>query len=228
MQLLIDNSMKYFQLTAAVFVSILLLMQCSASASSDRSDMEEVMMQAAEDSLRSDFDSTRLTTMLPAQIKQLKSFIKQKGIYDNKVAFLIDMRIPSKYYRLFVVNLKNDSIMDRALVAHGSGSELEGTDSLQFSNTPNSYMTSLGTYKIGAAYIGNFGRSFKLHGLDPTNSKALARAVVLHRYSCVPDEEQAYPICNSLGCPMVSETFFPVLEKYIDAAAKPVLMEIYY
>lgn len=220
--------MKYVQLAAAVFATILLLMQCSASASSKNFGNELVELPAAEDSLQSDYDSTRLTTTLPAQLKQLKTFIRQKSIYSSKVAVLIDMRIPSKYYRLFVVNLQNDSIMARAMVAHGSGSEIEGTDSLQFSNTPNSYMTSLGTYKIGAAYIGNFGRSFKLHGLDPTNSKALARAVVLHRYSCVPDEEQTYPICNSLGCAMVSEGFFPVLEKYIDASSKPVLMEIYY
>jgi hypothetical protein len=89
-------------------------------------------------------------------------------------------------------------------------------------------MTSLGFYKIGAAYTGSFGRSYKLHGLQASNNKALERAVVLHRYSCVPDEEQASPICNSLGCPMVSERFFESLDGYIRKAAKPVLMYIYY
>lgn len=218
--------MKFFPLSTAVIISVLLLMQCSASATPESKTIGTVVSTA--DSVIPPYDSTRLTTVLPAQIKQLKSFIKKQGVYDSKIAFFIDMRIPSKCYRFFVVDLRKDSVVARALVAHGSGSELEGTDSLQFSNTPNSYMTSLGTYKIGAAYTGNFGRSFKLHGLDPTNSKALARAVVLHRYSCVPDEEQYYPICNSLGCPMVSEAFFPVLERYIDGASKPVLMEIYY
>jgi len=215
--------MKTISFLSGTFLIILLLLQC-ASAPAGK---EAAMLR--EEQPVSDFDSTRLTVELPLQIKQLKQFIRtQNGKYSSKVAVFIDMKIPSKYYRFFVVNLANDSIMDRTLVAHGSGSETGTPDSLQFSNIPNSYMTSLGTYKIGSEYIGNFGRSFRLNGLDPTNSKALARAVVLHRYSCVPDEEQLYPICNSLGCPMLSEGFFPEMEKYIDASSKPLLMEIYY
>jgi len=216
--------MKTFHFTICFFLLPLLILQCSASASDKIAQVIPVT-----ESPESGFDSTRLTVELPRQIKQLKKFIQsQNGKYSAKVAVFIDMRIPSRHYRFFVVDLIKDSIMDRVLVAHGAGSETDTPDSLVFSNTPNSYMTSLGTYKIGASYIGNFGRSFRLNGLDPTNNKALARAVVLHRYSCIPEEEQDYPICTSLGCPMISEGFFPEMEKYIDASSKPILMEIYY
>lgn len=174
-------------------------------------------------------DSTRITVELPREIRALKQFQKNSSVrYSSNIAFLVDMKIPSNHYRFFVVDLQKDVVLAKGLVAHGSGSETTKSDSLQFSNTPNSYMTSLGTYKIGNAYTGSFGRSYKLHGLDPTNSKAFERAVVLHRYSCVPDEEQPDFICNSLGCPMVSEAFFQQLDTYIKGEALPVLLEVYY
>ena len=177
----------------------------------------------------SDYDSTRFLKVLPKQIETVKTYIKNKGgIYSNQKAILIDMKIPSKYFRLFVVDLKTNKIISKGLCAHGSGSEIPGTDSLQFSNTPNSYMTSLGLYKIGSSYTGSFGKSYKLSGLEKSNNKAAARAIVLHRYGCVPDEEQYYPICNSLGCAMLSENYFEELIPIIDKSSKPMILKIYY
>lgn len=177
----------------------------------------------------SDYDSTRFLKVLPQQIESVKNYIKSKGtLYSSQKAILIDMRIPSKYFRLFVVDLKTGKVISKGLCAHGSGSEIEGTDSLQFSNIPNSYMTSLGLYKIGGSYQGSFGKSYKLAGLEKSNDKAAARAIVLHRYSCVPDEGQYYPICNSLGCAMLSENYFEELIPIIDRETKPMILKIYY
>jgi hypothetical protein len=173
-------------------------------------------------------DSIPVYQRLISKATELKAYLKGKSSYDQKIAILIDMRQNSGKNRFFVVDLDSMSILKKGLVAHGSGSETGFDDSLRFSNTPNSYCTSLGKYKIGNAYVGNFGRSYKLHGLDPTNSKAFERFVVLHRYSCVPDEEQLYPICNSLGCPMLSENFFEEVDAVIRKSGKSVLMEIYY
>ena len=179
--------------------------------------------------IESDYDSTRFLKTLPQQIESVKTYIKSKGgIYSNQKAILIDMKIPSKYFRLFVVDLKTNQIISKGLCAHGSGSEIAGTDSLQFSNIPNSYMTSLGFYKIGGSYTGSFGKSYKLAGLEKSNNKAAERAIVLHRYSCVPDEEQYYPICNSLGCAMLSENYFEELIPIIDGESKPMILKIYY
>lgn len=161
------------------------------------------------------------------QLQQANDFLIRNKSYNQEVVFLIDMRIPSGNYRFFVHDLKHDSIQHRALVAHGSGSVVSD-DSLVFSNTPNSYQTSLGKYKIGASYTGSFGKSYKLHGLDATNNKAFERYVVLHPYGCVPDEEQDYPICESLGCPMVSHQFMETLYTIIDRSSRPILMIIYY
>jgi hypothetical protein len=173
-------------------------------------------------------DSLRMRDHFPKALERTKTYLEKHSGYNNSFVFLIDMKRSSGSNRFFIVDLKTGNILEKGLVAHGSGSETSNGDSLIFSNIPNSYMTSLGFYKIGAAYTGSFGRSYKLHGLEATNNKALERAVVLHRYSCVPDDEQSAPICNSLGCPMVSELFFLKLDTYIRKAEKPVLMYIYY
>lgn len=162
-----------------------------------------------------------------AEVKKAKEFLSNNRSYNQDVAILIDMRIPSNKYRLFVHDFKYDSIQDQALVAHGAGSDYSA-DSLVFSNTPNSNCTSLGKYKIGAKYTGQFGKSYKLHGLDPTNNNAYKRYVVFHPYSAVPDLEQEYPIILSLGCPMVSPNFMEKMYTMIDNSSKPILMVIYY
>jgi hypothetical protein len=211
----------YFLIAFILFVCACTYNRAQTS-SSDSVNTDEILAV-------SDYDSTRLLQVLPRQIEAVKNYIKSRGnSYSARRAILIDMKIPSKYFRLFVVDLKTNAIISRGLCAHGSGSEIAGTDSLQFSNIPNSYMTSLGLYKIGGAYQGSFGKSYKLAGLEKSNDKAAARAIVLHRYSCVPDEEQYYPICNSLGCAMLSENYFEELIPIIDGETKPMLLKIYY
>ncbi len=155
-----------------------------------------------------------------------KTYTKANDLYED-YCFLIDMKQPSGKRRFFVYNLKNDSILHEGLVTHGGGS---GTYDIAnyFCNIPNSGATSLGKYKIGNEYSGKFGMAFKLYGLESTNSKAFERFVVLHAHSCVPENEvYPSPICTSLGCPTVSPSFLPILKKYIDNAAKPVLLWIY-
>jgi len=157
----------------------------------------------------------------------LKPYLKHHLVYNQKIAILIDMRQHSGKKRLYVYDMDSMKIISKGLVAHGSGSETVYEYILKFSNVPNSYTSSLGKYKIGSAYTGSFGRSYKLHGLETTNNKAYERAVVLHRYSCVPDNEQEYEICNSLGCPMVSENYFLEIDKYISSSTKPIILEIF-
>ena len=156
-----------------------------------------------------------------------KNYVDENG-FDVSYCFMIDMRLPSGKNRFFVYNLLKDSLEAAGLVTHGKGSESE-TGSLVFSNAPNSFCTSLGKYKIGNSYNGNFGLSYKLMGMDKTNSKALDRSDVLHSYCGVPKEEvYPAPICVSEGCPAVSPAFFTQLKAYMDESAEPILLWIYY
>lgn len=156
---------------------------------------------------------------------ELKSFSEKKG-YNNEIAFLVDMNIPSGRRRFFVYNMKKDSIELAGLVTHGYGS---AKSAIEFSNVPGSYCTSLGRYKVGASYNGRFGLAFKLHGLDKTNDKAFERFVVLHAHDCVPAEEvEPLSICESQGCPTVAPAFLLKLKSFIDASSKPILLNIYH
>lgn len=162
------------------------------------------------------------------QVAEVKALINSNAGYNTKIAFFIDMRIKSGKNRFFVYDLVNDKILDQGLVANGSGSETNVRGELKFSNEPNSNSTSLGRYAIGKSYNGMFGKSYKLSGLDETNSNALKRAIVLHPYSAVPEEEQDHYISNSHGCPMVNDAFFKKLEKIIDSSKSKIILHIYY
>ncbi len=209
------------------YISLLFILSCVLSAcgqnplsSESESDSETQEIEINQDSIQE--------VRIKSKAEAAKTYLRAHSTYNQRYTILIDMHMNSGKKRMFVYDLDSMKVVSSGLVAHGSGSNTEYRDSLVFSNVPNSYCTSIGKYKIGASYIGNFGKSYKLHGLDATNNKAFERLVVLHRYSCVPDIEQPYEICNSLGCPMVSENYFLELDKYIAASSKPLLLEIFY
>lgn len=162
------------------------------------------------------------------QIADIKKLINKNPQYNNKIAFFVDMKIPSGKNRFFVYDLKADKIIDKGLVAHGSGSETGTKGKLRFSNVPNSLSTSLGKYYIGKHYYGKFGRAYKLYGLDKTNSNAFKRDIVFHYYYDVPYEEKDGYICNSFGCPMVNKKYFDRISRLIDSSQSNILMSIYY
>lgn len=188
--------------------------------------------------MRPDIDTSmfRIDTRSKAAVErvqdkatELKAYAAAHN-YNSEYAFLVDMSLPSGKNRFFIYNFKKDVIEASSLVAHGFGSTIPNSyDELIFSNTPESYMTSLGKYKIGNSYYGSFGLSYKLHGLESTNDKAFERTVVLHSATSIPDVEP-FPnlISQSAGCPMVSKSFLGVLTRYIKASKKPVLLWIYY
>lgn len=178
--------------------------------------------------------TNELTAISPAEqrlserVKIIKEFIVKNPKYNKELAFFIDMRIMSGKNRFIVYDLKNDKIVDQGLVAHGIGSETDNKPELKFSNKDSSFCTALGKYAVGQNYVGKYGKAYKLHGLDATNSNALARSIVLHKFEQVPYEEQNRPICHSLGCPMVNEIYYDRIQKIIDNSKANIILDIYY
>ncbi len=146
--------------------------------------------------------------------------------FSTKFAILIDLTPHSGNFRFFGFNLQTKDTLLKGLVAHG---HCQSTDNrfAQFSNQMGSNCSSIGHYKIGGQYEGSFGTSYKLIGLDSSNSNALNRYVVLHSHSCIPDQEQNDDICQSEGCPTVSPTMLKKLIPYLDNTKKPILLWIY-
>ena len=133
---------------------------------------------------------------------------------------IINFSIHSGKNRFFLCDLEEEKVIIEGLVCHGSCS---GNDK-EFSNIEGSGCSSLGHYKIGNKYNGDFGTAYKLYGLDETNSNAFERFVVLHSHSCVPKREVFYEICLSLGCPTLNPEILKEIEPYLDEASKPIII----
>ena len=166
------------------------------------------------------------TTIRNILASKVNNYAAQNDM-STEYCFLVDMSVPSGQNRFYIYDLKKKSVIHAGLVAHGTCNETFLARP-RFSNVSNSNCSSLGKYKVGEFYRGKYGKSFRLHGLDNCNSNAYKRAVVIHGYSCVPDEEiSPRVLCNSQGCPMVSYKFFEKISKIIGKTDKPILLWIY-
>lgn len=143
--------------------------------------------------------------------------------YNKEIIFYVDLSKPSGDYRFFVLDIKNRKMLDAGLACNGV-TDKQGNPI--YSNRPGSNASSKGLYKVGYSYKGRFGKAYKLHGLNQTNSNAFARAVVLHSYSGVPRWSIPSRLFNSQGCPTVNPKFLKELGKRIEQSRKPVLLYI--
>lgn len=173
------------------------------------------------------FQSQEVAFVRKDKIAELKTFLNGKN-YNQDLAMFIDFKITSNKFRFFVFDLKNNKVLEKGIVSHGSGSQKKNATGLVFSNIEGSYQSSLGKYEIANSYIGQFGKSYRLKGLDKTNNNAMKRAIVLHYLDCVADIESENPACLSLGCPMLSPKFFTKVAKHIDTSKKPIILYAYY
>jgi len=212
------------------FVKTTIVPNPTAIAKSTFSPADTITAPAPRDTSFMQIDTKLKAAVMRLKIKTAEAEeFARKNDFNTEYCFMVDMSIPSGKKRFFVYNLQKDSVELSSLVSHGAGSyKPDCNDHLTFSNAPNSLATSLGRYKIGVSYYGTYGLSYKLYGLDSTNSKAYERAIVLHSDSYVPEKE-TYPrhIYESAGCPIVPPSILGVLGKYITKSSKPVLLWIY-
>jgi hypothetical protein len=119
-----------------------------------------------------------------------------------------DFSLPSRAPRFHVVKLADGSVQSH-LVAHGRGSDPSHTGWLErFSNEPRSNATSAGAYRTGSLYVGAHGHSMRLEGLEPTNSNALTRAIVVHAAWYVNEDVLSHSgmLGRSQGCFAVADS----------------------
>lgn len=120
---------------------------------------------------------------------------------------IADFAAPSSQGRLHLVDLEAGKVTT-LLVAHGSGSDPDHTGFLQrFSNEVESNASCEGAFRVGSYYVGRHGASQRLEGLDPTNSNALERAIVIHgAWYAEPDIISTHgKLGRSQGCFAVGE-----------------------
>lgn len=128
--------------------------------------------------------------------------LKAQGKIKKELLTIVDFSRSSNTKRLWIINMKTQTILYNTLVAHGrnSGDEF----ATQFSNDNSSNKSSLGFYATGELYMGKHGESLRLDGLEQgVNSNARSRAVVMHAADYVSETfaKQHQRIGRSLGCP---------------------------
>ena len=111
---------------------------------------------------------------------ELKEYCHKKGLSES-YAVVVDFELHSGKHRFFVCDLKKEKIVASSLCAHGVGNGSTPRKPV-FSNEVGSLCSSLGHYKITHKHrMATSGlMSFRLEGLDATNSNAHQRGILIH------------------------------------------------
>lgn len=117
-----------------------------------------------------------LVAIARAELSRLAAQIPNQDLVG-----IADYTLPSSEPRFHLVDPEAGRVIDTFLVAHGRGSDPLHSGRVQrFSNEVGSNASSEGAYRTGERYVGMYGRSIRLDGLDATNDNAELRAVVVH------------------------------------------------
>ena len=118
---------------------------------------------------------TRLLARARASFERHRSRLSHTDLVG-----IADFSKPSGLPRFYLLDTNTGRVTSH-LVSHGRGSDPEHSGFLRrFSNAVGSNASSNGGYVTGGFYYGRYGRSMRLSGLDPSNSNAHARAIVVH------------------------------------------------
>ncbi len=103
------------------------------------------------------------------------------GMYpvpNRKYVVVVDYSKPIDEERLYLVDVIGCKVVMRSVVSHGINSG--GKYAVSFGNEEGSLKSSLGCYKTGKVYYGQYGKSLVLYGLDSENSNAKSRHIIFH------------------------------------------------
>ncbi len=153
----------------------------------------------------------------------LKAYYKavEKGHTKLPIFVYVDFSVATNKKRLYVYDTDKNETIFTTYVAHGSGSG-KGVYATKFSNTPDSHMSSLGVYQTMYRYIGKYGQSRKLRGLEKVfNDKVFERAIVIHSSNYVGEGKQG----NSWGCFAVPQSD---MKKMLDYTPEETILVAYY
>ncbi|WP_394729817.1 murein L,D-transpeptidase catalytic domain-containing protein [Altererythrobacter sp. GH1-8] len=113
------------------------------------------------------------------------------AIWKRDIVAIADYGLHSSKPRFHFVNLGLEEV-NSYYVTHGAGSDPEHDGYLnRYSNVEGSNASSKGSYVTWEWYVGRYGTSVRLGGLDPTNDAALQRYIVMHRADYAEPEHLA-------------------------------------
>ena len=163
--------------------------------------------------------------------EEIKDYCHKNGLSEN-YAIVVDFSNPSGRHRFFVCDLKKHEIISSSICAHGSGKGSTMTKPV-FSNEVGSNCSSLGHYAIAGRHkMSSTGLpSFRLKGLDPSNSNAMKRGILIHSAKLVSYCRLGiYPFYLPLdkrissGCFAIDIDMMDFVGDLVDNEKKPILL----
>ncbi|HZW16057.1 MAG TPA: murein L,D-transpeptidase catalytic domain family protein [Brevundimonas sp.] len=142
--------------------------------------------------------------------------IHKDRITQRDRMYLVDFKKFSGDERLYEVDLHGGAVT-LMRTTHGRGSDPSHTGfAQQFSNTPDSYMSSVGAYATaGAGHGPQQGPNVLLDGLEYTNNLARERAIIVHGadYADPAFLAREGKLGRSYGCFSVAHHDLPILRE---------------
>lgn len=163
--------------------------------------------------------------------QSLKEYSNKHGLSEN-FAIVVDFEKPSGKHRFYVCDLNKQKIIASSLCAHGAGKRSTIFNPV-FSNEVGSNCSSLGHYIItGRHKMSSTGLpSFRLKGLDSSNSNAMKRGILIHSAKLVSYCRLGiYPFYLPLdkrissGCFAIDIDMMDIVGDLVDKEKKPILL----
>lgn len=113
----------------------------------------------------------------------LRDYCRRNNLNTN-ICILVNYGIQSGEPRFFVYDFNKKKIVYRCRCAHGLGGGSTARKPV-FSNSNGSKCSSLGKFVISGVGSAHYKNSFRVNGLDETNSRAAKRGILIHAASIV-------------------------------------------
>ncbi|OXA79658.1 L,D-transpeptidase catalytic domain [Flavobacterium aquidurense] len=187
----------------------ILLFSCNKSKDVQQTSISKTKYKTDSISIekpRSDIKAVDYTSYF----QEAKQYCKSNKLNQDKF-ILIDLGLHSGIKRFFIYDFQQKKILKSYIVSHGCGHNQWGKTSSKenapVSNEFDSHCSSIGKFIVSDRGVSEWGIkvNYILQGKDNTNSNALNRAIVLHSWEAISDNE-IYPAGTpeGWGCPAVS------------------------
>ncbi|MFH7000404.1 murein L,D-transpeptidase catalytic domain-containing protein [Flavobacterium sp. FlaQc-57] len=176
-------------------------------------------------------ETSRVESNYSNYYKEAKQYCQRNNLNQDQF-ILIDLGVHSGLKRFFVYDFKQNEISKSYIVSHGCGDNRWGAtmskEKAPISNEFDSHCSSIGKFVVLDRGVSQWGIkvNYILQGKDKSNSNARSRAIVLHSWDAISDNE-VYPngTPEGWGCPAVSNESMKEIDELLKQNKK-VLMWI--
>ena len=163
---------------------------------------------------------------LPERAVKARTYAQRHGLNTNYAIF-VDYGLPSGTPRLFIWDFNEGKVVSKIHVMHGCGGGSTDENPV-FSNKTGSNCSSLGKFEVTRSHGSKLKRSYRVKGLEASNSNAWNRGIMIHsaKWVDVHKRDKYVPLHEKSckGCFTVSSDGMRQLARLIEEEDTPILL----